>query len=189
MLVVQEGGGPGIGVMYGKHDGWDGQGPHQFFSDAPELYLGLYREHSDNWGGLTGFYDEDYESPIPAGGSKTWWDFYLWPLNMPSPPSQVHLINGFDADMFGNDGPPAGYIGHLVIDQVAAGATWAGPMDYWFDMSVRNNTFILPIANVSDPLQGTRFHLTVYAPEPSSFIALLGGVAGLGGFALKRRRR
>jgi hypothetical protein len=175
----------GIGAYPGRADGWDGQGPIPFISD-PDIYLLLYRAYGAEWGGETGFYAVDAESPIPSGTSKTWWDFYLWSNYTPSPPDQIEVRNMFED---GSDGPPAGYRGHLVIDQVAAGVTWTGPMDYWFDMT-QFNTFILPIATVSDPLQGTRFHLTVYAPvpEPSSLAALALGAIPLAG-ALTRRRR
>jgi len=39
----------------------------------------------------------------------------------------------------------------------------------------------LPVAEVEDPLQDTRIHLTVYVPEHSSFAALFADLAGCGG--------
>lgn len=182
-------GGAGIGVFPGARDGWDGG-----MAGDPNLYpwsgvaLVLYRQHSSEWGGDTGFYDADYESPVLPGTSKTWSDFYLWSHDYtPDPPGQIEVGTGFEASV--DEGPPPGYRGHLVIDQVAAGVTWTGPMDYWFDMT-KFNTFVLPIANVSDPFQGTRFHLTVCAPavpEPSSILPLGFALAGMG--VMLRRRR
>jgi hypothetical protein len=183
--LVPEGGSLGveIGALTPYHDGWDG-GPTIYFWD-PGTYLLLHRDHGPDWAGDTGFYGADYESPIPSGGSKTWRDFYLW-SDLPGVLNQIQVRSVFELGV--GDGPPAGYRGHLVIDQVADGVTWTGPMDYWFDMT-QYNTFLLPIASVSDPLQGTRFHLTVYAPvpEPSSILALGLALTGMG--AMLRRRR
>lgn len=175
--------GAGIGALPGKHDGWDGGGTLYFWD--PGTFLLLYRQHGTAWGGDTGFYDADFEAPIPSGASKTWWDFYLWSDNAIYPSGQIQCGSGFEASV--NEGPPTGYMGHLVIDRVAAGVAWTGPMDYWLDLT-QQNTFTLPIAMVSDPLQGTRFHLTVYAPavpEPSSLLLLAGGLI----LVVARRRR
>jgi hypothetical protein len=181
-------GGAQFGVLPTSRDGWDGQAPGDpyWLPYVTGVGLVLYRQHDAGWAGDTGFYPSDYESPIPWGGSKTWWDFCLWYHNYtPTTPGQIQMRNGVDPE---GDGPPAGYIGHIVIDQIPAGVTWNGPMDYWFDMTVRNNTFLMPIAEVTDPLQGTRFHLTVYTPEPSSLLALAAGMGSLGLVARKRRR-
>ena len=119
-----------------------------------------------------------------GGGSKTWSDFYLWAHNYtPSPAGQTQIQNDFES----LDRPPTGYWGHIVIDQIPAGVVWTGPMEYWFDMTINHNTFVMPIAEVTDPLQGTRFHLTVYTPEPSSLLALCAGIGAMAA-AIGRRR-
>jgi len=56
-------------------------------------------------------------------------------------------------------------------------------------MTVNDHTFVMPLADEMNPLLGTRFHLTVYAPEPSSLGALFAGVVGFGGMIWRRRRR
>jgi hypothetical protein len=187
-------GGSSIGAYPGSHDGWngqqvEGQPPDWHFPD-PGVYLRLYREQSGAWTGPTGMYGEVYASPIPAGGSKTWWDFYMWSHDYtPATPGQIAVGYGF-IDEYGDD-PPRGYTGHLVIDQVPAGVTWTGPMDYWFRMTTNDQTFLMPLAEVSNPLRGTRFHLTVYdhpIPEPSSAAAILAGLVGFGAVMRRRRR-
>ena len=87
--------------------------------------------------------------------------------------------------------PPAGYRAHLVLDYIPASCSWAGPTDIWINDLSANNTFALPIPVVTDPLQGTQFHIDVYAPvpEPSSLAALICGLVGVGGVVVRRRRR
>jgi hypothetical protein len=150
------------------------------------IFLALYREHSDSWGGETGFYPGWVDrTPISGGGSITWGDFYLWSHNFtPNATNLVHIGPGSPEDF--PPAPPSGYVGHLVLEQTPAG--YSGPSGYWLDLT-RGYDLALPIPVVSDPLQGTRFHLTVYAPvpEPSSILALGLALAGMG--AMLRRRR
>ena len=78
-----------IGVYGSHHDGYDGQIPVR-----PVYYSGvcwlLYRENGVDWAGLTGFYQQDFESPIPPGTSKTWWDIYMWSQNYTPEPTPPH---------------------------------------------------------------------------------------------------
>jgi hypothetical protein len=185
VALTVPGGDVGAGVTPIAHDGWDGQAgyPAEFPPDFSGLAFALYREHTDTWGGPTGLYKGDLESPIPPGGSHTWWDFIVAAHNYtPNPPGQIGVKYAFDSYY----SPPEGYVGHLVIDQVPDGVTWTGPMDYWFDMTVSSQRFLMPLAEEMNPLLGTRFHLTVYTPEPSSLAALL---AALAGFRTVIRRR
>lgn len=177
-----------IGIQPWARDGYDGTGGQGGLPIRPDMtgvFVLLYREEGPGWTGPTGFYGSDFEqTPIPPGGSKTWWDLYLWAQNyVPSPPNRAQLRNGFESHY----SPPAGYIGHLVIDKVPDGVEWSGPMEYWLDMTVFNSVTV-PIAVVTDPLQGTRMHLTVYdtIPEPSALAAL--GI-GLTVFGLRVKRR
>jgi hypothetical protein len=143
---------------------------------------GVFTLMHRDWGGPTGWYAADFRPAIPSGTSETWSDIYLWVQNYTLNPSNT--VRFFDLPEAGY--APTNYWGHLVLDYVPASANWAGPMDYWLDLG-QYNQITLPIVSVTDPLQGTRMHLTVYAPEPAPLAALLSGLVGFG--ALIRRRR
>ena len=180
-----------IGIASWAKDGCDGPpgDPLPLRPDMCGVFTLLYREEGPEWGCPTGFYGEEFErTPIPPGGSKTWWDFYLWAQNWTlDPPGQVQVRTTYeDASVR----PPDGYTGHLVLDYVPASCNWTGPTGFWLDLTQRN-TITLPCATVTNPLQGTRFHLTVYTtvPEPSSLVALAGLSLLAAGGALGKRRR
>ena len=73
-------GGFSFGVWPGSQDGYDGL-PLATSWSVPGVHILLYRTNGPSWSGPTGFYGSDMESPIPEGGSKTWWDIYLWSYN------------------------------------------------------------------------------------------------------------
>ena len=175
-----------LGAKPGYADGYDGQMASNPFDTGPILLL--YRnQDTPGWGGPTGFYLTDYESPIPVGGSKTWQDICLWTT------SAAYLkIPGRAYVAYLPDGPvaPSGYWAQLVLDHVPEGLNWSGPWSFAWDLN-QGFSYILPVPVASDGLQGTRMHLTVYTspiPEPSSLLALAGGLMGLGAVGLLRRR-
>jgi hypothetical protein len=144
-----------------------------------------YMQHGADFQGDTGFYTAAYTPPIPPGGSRTWSDMYLWAQNYTlGTPYRIRILVGAP-EVFAR---PVGYTGHLVLDYVPTECAWSSPMDFWLDLGVMN-TLTMPVITTSDPLQGTRFHLTVYAPvpEPSSILALGFALTGMG--AMLRRRR
>ena len=177
----------GVGAYPGYHDGYDGGGPLIVEAADVGIFIMPYHKSGLGWTGATGFYPDDFESSIPPGGSKTWWDFYLWAQNWTlDPPGQVQIRTSYeDASVK----PPDGYTGHLMLDYVPPSCNWTGPTDFWLNLT-QWNTITLPCATVTNPLQGTRFHMTVYTtvPEPSSFFGLAGLSLLAAGLVRKRRR-
>lgn len=171
-----------IGTVPGYQDGYDGQHIAQVSGSGIALFH--YRQTNPGWSGPEGFYWEDYESPIPAGGNHTWSDIYLW--------TQDYAVSGQTANiLFGLEfPPPPGYTAHLVLDYVPDSLHWTGQTDFWLDLT-RDNIITLPTPEVNDGLLGTRMHLTVYAPavpEPSSLASLGLGLLPLAGYAVRRRK-
>ena len=181
--------GSSIGMDPRAQDGYDS--PDQTLDPAhggSGVQLLYYRVHGPDWAGPTGFYGGDYEkTSIPPGGVKTWYEFYLFAQNFTPTAANFALVAPDGAAY----APPAGYRGHLVLDYVPASCNWKGDWDFWLDDLTAVNTFALPIPVVTDPLQGTQFHIDVYAPavpEPSSLAALICGLVGVGGAVVRRRR-
>jgi hypothetical protein len=173
-----------IGVSNGPNIGYNGQTQYDLTGKSGKA-IALYREYGDNWAGETGFYYADYELPIVAGESKTWWNIYLWAQNYTTSGNTDVIIGTVTAAV-----PPQGYVGHLVIDYMPDYLNYTG--DRAFDIDLHKGKVIsLPVPTVTNPLDGIRMHLTVTAPlpEPSSLAALGFGVLPVAGVALRRRRR
>ena len=188
MVLYVKGGsiGSSFGVCPWGQDGYDGTRGLYINPSLSTIDLLLYREHGPDWPGPTAFYGgEIWKSPIPDGGSRTWSGFYLWAQNRTPSPANLIVI---EPESEFNLPPPAGYRGHLVLDYVPDSCNWQGDRDFWLDLTA-DNEFALPIPVVADPLLGTRFHIDVYAvPEPSSLVALVCGLAGVGGVVIRRRK-
>jgi hypothetical protein len=182
-----ETGGDGCRIGAGDSLTGDIYVPMTVYPEEVGVFTMEYMRNGADFPGATGLYSAAYTPPIAPGGSRTWSDIYLWAQNYnPNTANRIPLIVGTGDDL----DRPTGYVGHLVLDYVPTACSWNGPMDFWLDLGA-NYTLTMPIITTSDPLQGTRFHFTVYAPpvpEPCSFAALALGAVPLAGL-LRRRRR
>jgi len=179
-----------FGTAPGAVDGYDAGMLPDDWTQRQTVHIKLYRETGwRNWTGPTGFYGADPETPVPDGGSKTWWDIYLWSYNYTPPLGNRGGVGCNWTTMK----PPAGYTGILTIDYVPADLDWTGPYELRIDLN-KGISFLLPVpitGDPTDPANVTRMHLTVYTypiPEPSSLAAIGLALAGVGIGVVRRRR-
>ncbi len=132
------------------------------------------------WGSSAGFYAFDLRTPLAAGETKTWM-LYIWGV-----PGEATSDFGATWTWWPEDYDQL-VQGRLELVQKPTGIT-GGPAvrTVW---TTPPTSFALPLYTTTDGLTGYVFKFTLTAvPEPSSVLALVGGIAGLGGFALKRKR-
>jgi len=175
--------GPGLGAGWGVtptaidgYDSWDHQATR---------YLGFYRDNGPDWTGPAGFYGSDYRSPLAPGQTKAWTDLYLSFAPDTQPDVRRYLysrntVPGYE--------PPPGWLYTLYLDRVSDGVTYSGPYS-WTLVPGGPSGFMIPLPRAATPdaWHGYRFHFEAApVPEPSSLLALAGGLAALG---LRRKRR
>ncbi len=139
----------------------------------------FHRTAAQGWDGPEGFYQDDIRTHIAPGASKTWDGIYAW-VNGVEVPGNVtpYVVSPLLPDL-------GGLQARLVLDYVPPHLGYTGPTEFELDL---NYTLLpLPVPNVTDPLLGTRMHITVtMVPEPSSLLALSAGLAGMAGVIRRR---
>ncbi|MBI2843603.1 MAG: PEP-CTERM sorting domain-containing protein [Armatimonadetes bacterium] len=140
---------------------------------------GSYHDVADGWDGPTGFYNVDARAYMLPGETKIWL-LYIWAVPG-SAPSDLSLA--WESPVYSD---PL-VLAQLEYIQKPQGIT-RGP-ELW-TVWTTPPSFVLPFYSASNGLTGYGFKFTLtMIPEPSSILALAGGIAGLGGLALRRTRR
>ena len=168
----------GIASLPGAGKGFDNE--KRWPSSSPTgVLLGFYRVAGvDGWNADTGYYYGDIREQLLPGTSVRIDGLYLWATpDTAAQDMRLYLNEPTYLD---------GLTYSLFLDYVPGGITYGGPR-VW---TAHHGTIALPFFSTSDGLAGYRFHVELTAiPEPSSLLALVGGLAGAGGFALRRRRK
>ncbi len=154
-----------IGIGFGCRDysvdGYDGY--DMFWSEAHletrTAGTVFYRTAEEGWDAQEGFYKDDIRFHIAPGASKTWDGIYAW-VNGVEVPGNVtpYVVSPLLPDL-------EGLQARLVLDYVPPHLGYTGPTE--FELDLHYTLVPLPVPNVTDPLLGTRMHITVtMVPEP-----------------------
>ncbi|MCE5313660.1 MAG: PEP-CTERM sorting domain-containing protein [Armatimonadota bacterium] len=147
-----------------------------------------YEQGVDGWTGKTGFYRTDVRSPLVAQTENTkTWLFYFW--GGPSlTDSDMYLAWGYNSD-YRPDFQNIVYT--LKYVRPAVGIT-EGYVDVGTTICLNHHgqgAWKFPTYTTTNGLDGYMFEFTATViPEPASILALLTGLAGIGGIAIKKRQ-
>ena len=178
------------GVNTAAQDGYD-DGGESILNDGPSaVHAGVYHS-SDDGGWPNGFYQEDIRSPIPLvpGASKSWL------INVWADPSLDSSISTMTfIALSGGMPPPTSYHYTLTLLKKPAGIVDGPAEGTSYDMSYHTLEWIagfeLPTYRTEDGRDGYLIELrATTTPESSSLLALAGGLASIGGLAIRRRVR
>jgi hypothetical protein len=145
----------------------------------PGVLIGFFKENGvAGWNSTTGFYSTDIRETIAPGGGITVDGLYLWA----TPDTSVQNLR---VSLGSASYLPEGVKCTLYLTSIPKDVDYSGP-SHW---TLGIDEVSLPYYSTSDGRTGYKFYAVISAvPEPSSILALVGGIAGLGGFALRRRR-
>jgi hypothetical protein len=167
--------------------GFEGAGPG---FDGEELWplsppaavlVGIRKvKGADGWDGTTGWYTGDIRDNLSPGANTTVDGIYMWAVTG-TEGQDMHLRLTM-AWLYPSENGRL----RLSLVSIPQGVDYTGPTTW----GPETTEITLPLYSTDDGTTGYKFQMNVFAvPEPSSLIALAGGLAGLGGMALRRKRR
>ena len=164
-------------------------GDYQIETDGitSAIYAATYHNTDDGWLGTTDFYCKDARLlPTQVGDSKTW-NIYVWATpNV----SDIYTTIYASCFMIMPEYMPDNYSFTLKLvakpDSVLDGQSLG---QYWNLSDPRGVSLELPIYRTDNGLTGYKFEFSATViPEPSSLLALLSGLAGIGSMAWRMKR-
>lgn len=166
--------------------------PYETWDDSTNQIQSWFRRDNgvDGWDGPSGWY-HDQDLPIPSVlSSIIVKNLYVWA-------GQSFAYDTFKIGYLDAGYPnPEEWVRKLRLVKVPDGINYTGPKEWIIPLQVNKvgGTFlpdaVLPAYKTDNPLTGYQFEIEIQhvVPEPSSVLALIGGLAGIGGFAFKRHR-
>ena len=174
-----------VGVFPEATDGFDGE---QLIAswDIPTTYAAVFHDEGvGGWNGDVGFYLDDYVGPLPPGQTKTW-QIYVWSTSdMPADHDVTHLVmNRTDNIALTSDF----FFDFKLISKPESVSGGPDIGTIWnLDSPISEVELLLPTYRTDDRLSGYQFEFSATPiPEPSSLLALGGGLMGLAGLLRKR---
>lgn len=157
------------------------------------FHLATYKESGiDGWNGLTGFYRQDFRAPLDlTPGNSLTWRIYMWADTALDPKEKYIGLswssNNVSTEALQNIEYRLTYVRSAIglVDTMNTVGEYKIFND-WPDGS----GWAFPACRVENPLDGYILDFTAtVVPEPSSVLALTGGLAGLAGLVLNRKRQ
>jgi hypothetical protein len=139
----------------------------------------IYKENGKNgWDSDSGYYVRDARSILQARQTEVFEGIYLWAGNdVTAPNLQLQLYDFYMSP---------GMTYSLDLISIPNGVTYNGKT-HW---GINDRLITLPFITSDDPTKGYQFRVTVTTPvpEPSSILALLCGISGVGGMMWRKRK-
>lgn len=131
----------------------------------------------DGWDSNNGFYALDVRDQLQPGQTVTVSNICVWAG--PQAQGQKIYLTQFSGLL------DQGLSYKLKLISVPTGINYQGP----YEWGPGNVNITLPFFSTDDGTKGYKFQAVLTAvPEPSSMLALFGGITAVGGLALKRRK-
>lgn len=174
------------------YDPTESRYPYDTWDDSTTWINSWFRRDVDvnGWDGPSGWY-HDQALPTPSPGSSiVVKNLYVWAGQ--SFAYDTFKIGYMDAGF----AYPEEWVRTLRLVSTPDGINYTGPREWTIPLCADKvaGTFlpnaVLPAYRTDNPLSGYEFEIEIQhvVPEPSSILALVGGIAGLGGFVLRRRK-